>query len=108
MIPVSCSSISSSAAYCTMLAGTPDRHVPGALEHVQVQPSVEDAHVHPAVARRDRGARRLALAADLVLRDPRRDEVGAVAWQLPDLLDQVLELVEAGRLAVGNRWNAPP
>ena len=42
--------------------------------------------------------RGLAAAADLVLRDPRGDEMGPVAGQLGDLLDQVRELVELAAL----------
>src|SRR5690606_393141 len=69
------------------------------LEHMQVQPSIEDADVNPAVARRDRGLGGLAGAAHLVLRDPGRHEVGPVAGQLAKLLHEVLELVERWTLA---------
>ncbi len=43
----------------------------------------------------------LPRAADLVLRDPRGDEVGPVAGQLGELLHQVPELVEAAVLGGG-------
>src|SRR4029453_9153017 len=59
-----------------------DRYVAGALVHVQMQPVVEDADVYPAMARGDRGSRSLAGAANLVLRDPRRDEMRPVGGQL--------------------------
>src|SRR5262249_39512544 len=76
-------------------------HVPGALEHVQVQATAEHPDMHPAVARRDRGLRCLAGAADLVLGNPRGDEVRPVAWQFGDLLHQVPELVELTALHGG-------
>src|SRR6202034_4375426 len=89
-----------------------DGDVTGALRHVDVQAAVEHADVHPAVARRDGRPRLLARAPDLIRRYPRVDEVGAQLWQLAQLLDQVLELVErrpfgrregVERAAVGSR-----
>ena len=62
---------------------------------MQVQPSIEDAYVHPAVARSDRGARSLDAAPRLVLRNPRRDEVRPVRPAARGSARPGAELVEA-------------
>ena len=86
-----------------------DRDVAGALEHVQVQPSIEDSHVHPAVARRDRRPRRLARA-----RGP--GTAGSTARRSgcgrPAARGSAPPGAGTGRTPgpslVGKSWNAPP